>query len=87
LKTVLSYWALPGPPNRFEWNRSTFREVFDFGIRMLLSSTFSFLLTSGDRIVPGRLLDVNAMGLYWSASQAAGFFGGQLILQAVRLIR
>jgi hypothetical protein len=55
LKTVLSHWALHGPPNRFEWDRSAFREVFDFGTWVFLSSTFSFLLTSGDRILPGLL--------------------------------
>ena len=64
LKTILTHLALPGPANRFAWDRSTFREVFDFGKWVFLSSSFSFLLTSGDRILLGGMLDSKAMGLY-----------------------
>lgn len=64
LKTVLTHLALPGPSNRFEWDRSAFHEVFHFGKWVFLSSSFSFLLTSGDRLLLGAMLDSKTMGLY-----------------------
>jgi O-antigen/teichoic acid export membrane protein len=64
LKTVLTHVWLPGPNNRFEWDGPTFREVFDFGKWVFLSSSFSFLLTSGDRLLLNGLLDSKTMGYY-----------------------
>jgi O-antigen/teichoic acid export membrane protein len=64
LKVVLTHATLPGPANRFEWDREVFREIFDFGKWVVLSSAFSFLLTSGDKLVLGGLLDSKMMGSY-----------------------
>lgn len=64
LKTILTHWVLPGPRNRFEWDRTAFREVFDFGKWVFLSSSFSFFLTSGDKLLLGAFLDSKAMGYY-----------------------
>lgn len=64
LKTVLSHTALPGPPNRFEWEAESFREIFDFGKWVFVSSSVFFLLASGDRLLLGGMLDPKTMGLY-----------------------
>jgi O-antigen/teichoic acid export membrane protein len=64
LKTALTHLALPGPRNRFEWDRGAFREVFDFGKWVFLSSSFSFFLTSGDRLLLGGFFDSRTMGYY-----------------------
>lgn len=64
LKTALTHFALPGPSNRFEWDRGMFREIIDFGKWTVLSSAFSFLLTSGDKLLLGGFLDTKAMGSY-----------------------
>jgi O-antigen/teichoic acid export membrane protein len=64
VRTVLSHLWLPGPPNRFQWDAGTFREIFDFGKWVTLSSAFSFLLTGGDTLLLGGLLDANLMGAY-----------------------
>jgi len=64
LKTALTHIVLPGPNNRFEWDRQAFQEVFDFGKWVFLSSSFSFLLTSGDRLLLNGLLDSKTMGFY-----------------------
>ena len=64
LRTVLSHLVLPGPANRFEWERAAFLEVMHFGKWVLISSPLSFLLTSGDRLLLGAFLDAQAMGLY-----------------------
>jgi len=64
LKVVLTHTVLPGPPNRIEWDRTAFREVFDFGKWVFLSSSVSFFLTSGDRLLLGAFLDSKTMGYY-----------------------
>lgn len=64
LRTVLSHIVLPGPANRFEWERAAFLEVMRFGKWVLISSPLSFLLTSGDRLLLGAFLDAQSMGLY-----------------------
>ena len=55
LKAVLTHWKLPGPRNRFEWDRAAFAEIIDFGKWALVSSPISFLLGSGDRLILGHL--------------------------------
>jgi O-antigen/teichoic acid export membrane protein len=64
LRTALTHWKLPGPRNRFDWERAAFVEILDFGKWALVSSPISFLLSSGDRILLGALLDANDMGYY-----------------------
>jgi O-antigen/teichoic acid export membrane protein len=63
-KTVLSHVALPGPPNRIEWDASAFQEIIHFGKWAMLSSLISFLQSCGDRILLGGYLDAKAMGAY-----------------------
>jgi O-antigen/teichoic acid export membrane protein len=72
LKTLMTHWKLPGPPNRFEWDRPLFREIFDFGKWVVLSSAFSFLLTSGDKLLLGGWLDTREMGAYSIAFMLIG---------------
>ena len=64
LRTALTHWKLPGPGNRFEWDRSAFAEIIDFGKWALVSSPISFLLSSGDRLILGALLNAKDMGFY-----------------------
>jgi len=72
LKAALTHLALPGPRNRFEWDRDIFREIFAFGKWVFLSSSFSFLLTSGDKLLLGGLLDATEMGFYSIAFMLIG---------------
>jgi len=64
IRTAASHLVLPGPPNRFEWERAAFQEIMAFGRWALMSSPLSFLLTSGDRLLLGALLGAQEMGLY-----------------------
>lgn len=64
LKMALTHAALSGPSNRIEWDRDLFREIMAFGKWTVLSSAFSFLLTSGDKLLLGALLDSGSMGSY-----------------------
>ena len=64
VKTVLSHTALPGPSNRLEWEGAAFREIITFGKWAMVSSVFTFVLGSGDRILLGAYLDAKDMGAY-----------------------
>lgn len=64
MKTTLSHLALPGPPNRFQWDQNAFHEVFDFGKWVFLSSTLTYLLVTGDRLLLGAYVNAETMGFY-----------------------
>jgi O-antigen/teichoic acid export membrane protein len=72
VRTVLTHLALPGPHNRFEWTPSAFHQVFHFGKWTMLSSIFSFLLSSGDRLLLGAMLNATTMGFYSLAGLLLG---------------
>ena len=63
-RTALTHWALPGPANRIEWESKAFDEIFAFGKWAFLSSMLTFLISSGDRILLGGVLDPKTMGFY-----------------------
>ena len=64
VRTILTHMILPGPANRLHWNAGAFRDVFNFGKWALLSSTFTFFLSSGDRLMLGAMFDAQTMGSY-----------------------
>ena len=64
IKTVLTHVALPGPRNRFEWDGNAFHEVFHFGKWIFLSSTLTYFLQVGDRLLLAAFVDAETMGQY-----------------------
>ena len=64
LKTVMTHLALPGAPNRLQWDRPAFNEIMAFGKWTLVSSPLTFLLNNGDRLLLASFLDARAMGFY-----------------------
>ena len=79
VRTSLSHFWLKGQRNRFEWDCEVFREVFSFGKWVTLSSAFSFMLTSGDTLLLGGLLDTKLMGSYALAMMLVGALQGAVI--------
>ena len=64
VRVILSHTWLPGVPNRWQWDKLAFREIFHFGKWMFLSSILGFLVNSGDRLLLGGLLNTNSLGIY-----------------------
>lgn len=64
VKTAMTHLAMPGPANRFEWDAAVFREIFQFGKWAMVSSSLTWMLTNGDRLLLGSLVDAHVMGLY-----------------------
>jgi O-antigen/teichoic acid export membrane protein len=63
-RTCLSHAWLPGPANRWQWDRVAVAEIIGFGKWMMLSSIFGFLVNNGDRLLLGGLVDTTMLGVY-----------------------
>lgn len=61
---VLNIWSIPGPLNKFAWDRSAVREILNFGKWIFASSAMHFLATQTDRLVLGKLISLSMFGIY-----------------------
>jgi O-antigen/teichoic acid export membrane protein len=62
--TLISHTWLPGVGNRWQWDKSAFQEIFHFGKWMFVSSILGFLVSNGDRLLLGGLIDATLLGVY-----------------------
>lgn len=62
--TVASHFILPGHRNAFHWNRNDARELFRFGRWIFFSTILTFLASQSDKIMCGKLLGAETLGLY-----------------------
>ncbi|MBH3426217.1 oligosaccharide flippase family protein [Pseudomonas alkylphenolica] len=62
--TVLSHTMFQGPRNRIQWDPEAFREIFNYGRWILLSSAVGVLAMQGDRIWFGGTMTVAELGVY-----------------------
>ncbi|RPH46891.1 MAG: hypothetical protein EHM91_06820, partial [Planctomycetota bacterium] len=70
-RVILSHWILPGPVNRFRWEREAVRELFKFGRWVFLSTILTFLALQLDKIVFVKMIALPLFGLYGIASNFA----------------
>ena len=64
VKTVLSHVILPGPSNRWSWDKSAFTEIIGFGKWIFPTSILGFLGFNGDRLLLGGLVSAKLLGIY-----------------------
>jgi len=64
VRLALTHLALPGPRNRFRWDREVAREIMSFGRWILLSTLFGFLALRLDVAILGKLLPMQLLGVY-----------------------
>ena len=64
VQAVVSHWLNPLQPNRFAWNKTAFKEIFSFGRWIFLSTLLSFLANQSDRLIIGKLLSIEILGVY-----------------------
>lgn len=64
LKSVASHVLLPGERNKFAWDKSVMDEIRSYGRWIFLSTAVGYLAIQGDRLVLGRLLSVQFLGVY-----------------------
>lgn len=63
-RVVAYYIFIDGPVNRFHWRWDAVGEIFDRGRWIFLSSLGLFLVSQGDKLVMGKLLPLEFVGIY-----------------------
>ena len=59
------YWMLlPGPRNRFRWERRAVSQLFHFGKYMFLGTAAGFVVQHADRAILGGFISLAALGVY-----------------------
>jgi O-antigen/teichoic acid export membrane protein len=69
---MVRYW-MPGPPNRFHWDRDCAAELIRFGKWIMPSTVVGFVISQGDKAVLARLLTLTHLGIYNIAYFLASF--------------
>ncbi|MCG8555149.1 MAG: oligosaccharide flippase family protein [Proteobacteria bacterium] len=84
---LLSQLLLPGPMDRFAWDREALKSLLRFGRWIFLSTALTFLTgQSIDRLVFGRLIPLDALGVYHVAATLAAIPLGLLSALADQVI-
>lgn len=63
-RVVVSYYLCPGPFHRFFLEAKARAEITDFGRWIFFSSIFTFLAEQSDRLILGKLLSLEVLGIY-----------------------
>ena len=61
---VWSHRLNPGSPNRFFWDRDAVKEIVSFGKWIFISTAMTFLAWQTDRLILGKLLSLEMLGVY-----------------------
>ncbi len=64
VRMVWSHRLNSGPPNRFVWDREAAKSIFSFGKWIFLSTAVTFLADQADRIILGKLISFEVLGVY-----------------------
>lgn len=63
-RTLLSQLAIPGPANRFAWDREVTEHLVSFGRWIFISTLFTVAASRVDFAMLGRLVPVETLGIY-----------------------
>jgi len=72
LETLLSFVMLPGIPNRLHWDPASARTMVRFGRWIFFSTALTFLVSQSDRLIFGKLVPLERLGVYSIATVWAG---------------
>ncbi|WP_368188431.1 oligosaccharide flippase family protein [Aestuariibius sp. HNIBRBA575] len=64
LRLTALNWLLPGARNRFQWDHSSFQEIFHFGKYIFLATIARFVVTTSDRAILGANIDTALLGVF-----------------------
>lgn len=62
--TVVSHFIVPGPGNRFAWDRDAVGELFSFGKWIVFSTAIGFFANRGDRLILGKFMTTAELGMF-----------------------
>ncbi len=63
-RMVGSRWLIPGYKNSFLWDKTALKEIVSFGKWMFISSALMFASEQSDRLILGKLLSFQTLGVY-----------------------
>lgn len=64
IKLSLYYLVLPGPTNKFRWEPEKVRKLVSFGQWITLGTIAGFIISHADKLVIGKLLNLEFLGIY-----------------------
>ncbi|MBD1939478.1 oligosaccharide flippase family protein [Microcoleus sp. FACHB-68] len=64
IRMVWSHFLIPGKRNRFAWDKDALQDLFTFGRWIFISTAMTFLAGQADRLILGRLLSFQMLGVY-----------------------
>lgn len=64
MRMVGSYWLIPGYKNRFAWDKDAVEQIVSFGKWMFIASALIFVAEQADRLILGKLLSFQMLGVY-----------------------
>jgi len=64
VKLIWSYNLIPGLRNQFRWEQSAVQEIFGLGRWVFLSTALTFMAEQADRLLLGKLLSIETLGIY-----------------------
>ena len=86
IKMAISHRLDPSISNRFVWDRESIKEISSFGRWILISTAMVFLANQADRLILGKLLPLEILGVYSIAFTFADLpkqIGGKLSHQVI----
>ncbi len=83
---VGSHTLLPGPHSRLQWNPDAASEIFHFGRWMLPGTMAYFFLVQSHRLILGKFVTAELLGLFNIAVFLAGFVGELLTAISYRVL-
>ena len=64
LRVLSTHFLLAPPTARFRWDRTAARELFHFGRWIFISTLLTFVVMQGDRLIFGKLVPLDVLGVY-----------------------
>ena len=64
VRVILTFVALPGHRNRFHYDKAARSEISTYGRWIIVSSIFTFAASSADRLIFGKMLDLELLGIF-----------------------
>ena len=63
-RVILSHSVMPGIRNRFHWDPEAWWNIFHFGKWVFLATLATFIVIRGDRLIMGKLISMEMLGVY-----------------------
>ena len=68
---LVSHRIIPGYRNRFHWDKKHALELIHFGKWIFLSTVLTFLAQQSDKLIFGKIVTLETLGVYWVAFNLA----------------